>query len=124
SFAPGGASRIPDGVDTDTTSDWTRNDFDLAGIEGFTGTLVAGEAVNTPGAPNALTLEPEGPGEGAADCDAQPVTIGSVQGSGATTPVAGSTVLIEGTVVGDFQSGGFDGYYVQDAGDGNPATSD
>ncbi|WP_260837426.1 ExeM/NucH family extracellular endonuclease [Microbacterium sp. SLBN-146] len=124
SFAPGGASRIPDGVDTDATSDWTRNDFDLAGIDGFTGTLATGEAVNTPGAPNALTLEPEGPGEGAADCNAQPVTIGSVQGSGATTPVAGSTVLIEGTVVGDFQSGGFDGYYVQDAGDGNPATSD
>lgn len=52
-FAPGGASRIPDGVDTDTTSDWLRNDFDLAGILGFAGTIVAGEAYNTPGAPNA-----------------------------------------------------------------------
>ena len=31
-FAPGGASRIPDGTDTDTTADWVRNDFDLAGI--------------------------------------------------------------------------------------------
>ena len=29
---PGGASRIPDGVDTETTNDWVRNDFDLAGI--------------------------------------------------------------------------------------------
>nr|WP_284444981.1 ExeM/NucH family extracellular endonuclease [Microbacterium yannicii] len=32
--------------------------------------------------------------------------------------------MIEGIVVGDFQSGGYDGYYVQDAGDGDSATSD
>jgi len=37
-YAPGGASRIPDGTDTDTTADWVRNDFDLAGITGYTGT--------------------------------------------------------------------------------------
>ena len=48
SFAPGGASRIPDGTDTDTTADWMRNDFDKAGIPGNTGTLVGGEALNTP----------------------------------------------------------------------------
>ncbi|GAA5210173.1 ExeM/NucH family extracellular endonuclease [Microbacterium kyungheense] len=59
-----------------------------------------------------------------ADCAATPVTIGSVQGSGAATPVAGRDVLIEGVVVGDFQQGGFAGFYVQDAGDGDPATSD
>ncbi len=35
SFAPGGASRIPDGLDTESASDWVRNDFDLAGIPGF-----------------------------------------------------------------------------------------
>jgi predicted extracellular nuclease len=65
-----------------------------------------------------------GPG-GAADCAATTtVTIGSVQGSGAATPVAGQNVLVKGTVVGDFQVGGFDGYYIQDAGDGDPATSD
>lgn len=56
SFAPGGASRIPDGTDTDTTADWVRNDFDLAGLPGFTGTLIAGEALNTPGASNATTV--------------------------------------------------------------------
>lgn len=59
-----------------------------------------------------------------ADCAAAPVTIGSVQGSEAASPIQGQDVLIEGVVVGDFQTGGFDGYYVQDAGDGNPATSD
>ncbi|MDR7110434.1 putative extracellular nuclease [Microbacterium trichothecenolyticum] len=62
--------------------------------------------------------------EPVADCAATPVTIGSVQGSGAASPIPGQDVLIEGVVVGDFQTGGFDGYYVQDAGDGNAATSD
>ena len=51
SFAPGGASRIPDGA-----NNWVRNDFDLAGIPGYTGTPVAGEALNTPGASNRLAV--------------------------------------------------------------------
>lgn len=55
SFTPGGASRIPNGVDTDAAADWVRNDFDLAGIPGFTGTLIAGEALNTPDAVNSTT---------------------------------------------------------------------
>ncbi|MFE5670539.1 ExeM/NucH family extracellular endonuclease [Agromyces sp. NPDC056523] len=60
-----------------------------------------------------------------ADCDADIVTIGSVQGSGTATPVAGQTVRVEGVVVGDFQaSGGLGGFFLQDAGDGDPATSD
>lgn len=60
-----------------------------------------------------------------ADCDAEIVTIGSVQGSGTATPVAGQTVRIEGVVVGDFQAaGGLGGYFLQDAGDGDSATSD
>jgi hypothetical protein len=48
-FAPGGASRVPDGFDTDAATDWVRNDFDLAGIPGFDGTPEVGEAYNTPG---------------------------------------------------------------------------
>jgi len=51
-FPPGGASRIPNGTDTDSVSDWCRNDFDGAGIPGFPGTLVAPECLNTPGAVN------------------------------------------------------------------------
>ncbi|MDN3497183.1 ExeM/NucH family extracellular endonuclease [Planococcus sp. APC 4015] len=124
SFAPGGASRIADGTDTDAVADWVRNDFDLAGIPGSTGTLVAGEAANTPGAANSLTVAPTGPGAGEAGCDLEVVTIGSIQGSGAATPVPGTTVRVEGVVVGDFQTGGFQGYYVQDAGDADAATSD
>ena len=46
------ASRIPDGTDTDSPSDWMRNDFDLYGISGFAGSPVNGEAINTPGAEN------------------------------------------------------------------------
>ncbi len=121
-FAPGGASRIPDGTDTDTTGDWVRNDFELAGIPGRTGSLVAGEAANTPGARNSLTVivVPLPP----ADCEAPTVTIGSVQGPGDASPVVGASVQIEGVVTGDFQVGGFEGYYLQDAGDGDAATSD
>lgn len=47
----GGASRIPDGTDTDAAADWTSNtpNFDNSGI-------ATGEARNTPGAVN--TVEP------------------------------------------------------------------
>ncbi len=121
-FAPGGASRIPDGTDTDTSADWVRNDFNLAGIPGNEGTLVEGEAVNTPGAANSTTIVVEPPTE--ANCEADAVTIGSVQGTGEASPVVGQTVEVEGVVVGDFQTGGFDGYYLQDAGDDDVATSD
>ena len=53
-FAPGGASRIPDGYDTDATTDWVRNDFDLAGIQGYDGSPAPGEAFNTPGVFNMI----------------------------------------------------------------------
>jgi hypothetical protein len=56
----GGASRIPNGVDTDTPGDWMRNDFDLFGIPGFPGTPVIGEAVNTPGDVNAAVVPEPG----------------------------------------------------------------
>ncbi|GAA1762471.1 hypothetical protein GCM10009747_22330 [Agromyces humatus] len=122
-FAPGGASRIPDGTDTDTTGDWVRNDFDLAGIPGNTGTLIDAEALNTPGAENTTEAPEEPPVE--ANCETPVVTIGAVQGSGDVSPSVGDTVEIEGVVVGDFQSTGqYDGYYLQDAGDGDAATSD
>ena len=116
--APGGASRIPDGTDTDSPADWVRNDFDLAGIPGSTGTPVVGEALNTPGAANALVEVQE------VLCDAPAVTIGSVQGPGSASSVAGTTVDVEGVVTGDFQVGGFSGYYLQDSGDDDAATSD
>jgi hypothetical protein len=113
SFAPGAASRIPDGFDSDSAGDWVRNDFDLAGIPGFTGTPVLGEALNTPGAFNALYEPVEACGD--------PVTlVSAIQGPGAASPLAGSTVSIEAVVVGDFQDGAagthgdLNGFFVQE----------
>ncbi|MEW6094876.1 MAG: ExeM/NucH family extracellular endonuclease [Chloroflexota bacterium] len=125
SFAPGGASRFPDGFDTDTATDWVRNDFDLAGIPGYPGTLGPGEALNTPGTPNQIYVAPP-------EMCGDPFTpIYDVQGSGAASPLAGTEVAIEGVVVGDFQNnaipdnGNLNGFHVQDPiGDGNPATSE
>jgi hypothetical protein len=122
-YAPGGASRIPDGYDTDQTTDWIRNDFDLFGIPGYTGSPAQGEAVNTPGSPNQVVPEP------------LPVItlIHDVQGSGAVSPLVGQTVTIEAIVVGDFQHGAsgthgdLDGFYVQEENDhvdGDPLTSE
>jgi predicted extracellular nuclease len=119
SFAPGGASRIPDGYDTDADTDWVRNDFDLGGIEGYLGSLVVGEAYNTPGAPNMVyTPPPEACGD-----DYTPIY--EIQGSGMTTPLEWENHATEGIVVGDFQEGGKYGFFIQDPlGDGDIATSD
>ncbi|MCB8985658.1 MAG: lamin tail domain-containing protein, partial [Ardenticatenaceae bacterium] len=55
---PGGASRIPNGVNTFSAGDWVRNDPDGAGLTGFTGTPIVGEAYNTPGAENQSVAVP------------------------------------------------------------------
>ncbi len=56
-------------------------------------------------------------------CDTDPThAIGQVQGTGDATPLDGQTVTVRGTVVGDLPE--FDGFHLQDAGDGDPATSD
>ncbi|MEO0346430.1 MAG: ExeM/NucH family extracellular endonuclease [Pseudomonadota bacterium] len=59
------------------------------------------------------------------------VTVAQVQGDGASSPLAGQAVRVEGVVTGDFQDGDADntrnlrGFYVQDlVADGNAATSD
>jgi predicted extracellular nuclease len=49
--------------------------------------------------------------------------IGQVQGSGPRSPMEGRTVTVEGTVTADFRNG-LDGFFVQDDGDGDAATSD
>lgn len=81
-----------------------------------------GPLTSTFGAVNEQVVEPP-PDEG--DCDETPThTISQVQGSGDVTPVGGQAVIVRGTVVADHQEGGYDGFFIQDAGDGNPATSD
>lgn len=66
----------------------------------------------------------EDPPDPVADCEADVLAIGEVQGDGNASPLVGSSVEIEGVVTGDFQVGGFNGYYLQDAGDGDAGTSD
>ena len=119
-FAPGGASRIPDGTDTDTAADWVRNDFDLAGIPGFTGTPEPGEALNTPGAPNAAYEPPPG-----GECGDPVTLISAIQGDGATTPLGGETHSVEAVVTR--LAPGLNGFYVQEEPadqDANPLTSE
>jgi predicted extracellular nuclease len=59
-------------------------------------------------------------------CAGSTTAISAVQGSGATSPVNGSTVTVQGQVVADFQSDTqMKGFYIQSTSDdGNPATSD
>ncbi len=118
-FAPGGASRIPDGMDTEAVTDWVRNDFDLAGIPGFDGTISLGESYNTPGATNEAYIPPP------EACGDSFTAIYTIQGDGLASPLEDTEVATEGVVVGDFQVGGKRGFYLQDpVGDGNMSTSD
>ncbi len=87
SFAPGGASRIPDGFDTDSATDWVRNDFDLAGIPEYAGTPVVGEALNTPGTSNQI-VTPTAP----------PVVINEVDADTPSDDVAEFIELYDGGV--------------------------
>ncbi|MDH5822540.1 ExeM/NucH family extracellular endonuclease [Luteimonas sp. RD2P54] len=54
---------------------------------------------------------------------AVPTAIGAVQGDAARSPLEGREVLVEGVVTADF-SRQLGGWFLQDGGDGDPATSD
>lgn len=95
-FTVGGASRIPNGVDTDTTADWVRNDFDGAGIPGFTGTPVFGEAFNTPGATNQ-----------AVPAELAPSVVSTVPPNGATGVSTSATLTVTFSEAVDVTAGAF-----------------
>lgn len=85
-FGVGGASRIPDGVDTDRVTDWVRNDFDGAGLPGFDEEADPGEALNTPGSANVLAgtvATPEPTVEPTLEATPEPIaaTIADIQAS-------------------------------------------
>jgi len=112
-YTPGGASRIPDGTDTDSVDDWARNNFNLAGLPGVSGDPDAGEAYNTPGAeneymPEEVILE---------------LSIPEIQGTDVESPYNYQKVKTSGVVTlitADGRS-----FWMQDAeGDSDPATSD
>ncbi|MEE8525955.1 MAG: endonuclease, partial [Thermoanaerobaculia bacterium] len=124
-FGAGGASRIPNGTDTDTAADWTRNDFDGFGFPGFPGSPALGEAENTPDAVNAvITVETDPLGV----CGDSATFIHDIQGSGLVSPDVGSIREIEGVVVGDFEGTlGLRGFFIQEEDadvDGDSATSE
>lgn len=50
-------------------------------------------------------------------------TVAQIQGSGSSSPLAGTDVVVRGVVVADTQAG-LSGFFIQDAGDGDPSTSD
>jgi predicted extracellular nuclease len=52
-----------------------------------------------------------------------PLAIGQVRGSGLSSPMPGRTVVVEGIVTADFREG-LGGFFLQDSGDGDPATPD
>ncbi|MGB5820499.1 MAG: DUF5689 domain-containing protein [Saonia sp.] len=56
-FTVGGASRIPNGTDTDAVTNWARNDFDGQGLPSFPDAVATnGEALNTPGEENEVVI--------------------------------------------------------------------
>ncbi|ACK68865.1 Endonuclease/exonuclease/phosphatase [Gloeothece citriformis PCC 7424] len=113
SFKVGGASRIPNGQDTDTVNDWTRNDFDGEGIAGLPGSPQEGEALNTPGATNELVeITPPPP---------EIIPIYQIQGAGHTSSFVGQSVTTQGIVTA-MASNGF--YLQSPTDDGNIATSE
>ncbi|RMB59757.1 ExeM/NucH family extracellular endonuclease [Tessaracoccus antarcticus] len=104
-------------VDTDPSDVYDPSvDYAAAAIDDYT----------TLGTLKCDAVEPTDPPTDPTDPPVEGVTlIGTVQGEGDTSPLAGGTVTVQGHVVGSFQGENqFSGYYVQDAGDDNSATSD
>ncbi|OYN91623.1 ExeM/NucH family extracellular endonuclease, partial [Parenemella sanctibonifatiensis] len=52
------------------------------------------------------------------------IAIGAVQGEGDGSPMQGQTVTVQGVVTADHRTTGYNGFFIQDGGDDNPATSD
>ncbi len=107
SFFPAGVGRIVDGVDTDTTADWSILSFGN------------NPAVNTPTAGTGEAPPPPGP---------TLTLIHEIQGAGGVSPLEGDTVTIEGVVVADEETyNSLAGFFVQEENsdiDGDPATSE
>ena len=92
-----GISRCPDGVDTQ------QNNQDLE------------QAAISPGATNTCAPPPPPPHSFGTCFDDTETRVHTLQGSGTSTPFPGEIRVVEGVVVGDYQqTGGFNGYYLQE----------
>jgi len=102
SFTVGGASRIPNGIDTDDVTNWQRADFNF-GSNDFA------NAINTPNTVNLIQVEP------------LKRSIAAVQGNRHLSPVMGQLVTSQGIVT----AVAFNGFYLQSTkSDGDHNTSD
>ncbi|MEO7793739.1 MAG: ExeM/NucH family extracellular endonuclease, partial [Thermoanaerobaculia bacterium] len=108
---------IPNGSSTYTFDVLVNGDFTPENDETF--------FVNVTNVTNAIAVDGQGLGTIVND---DLTFIHDVQGSGAATPIPGSTVTVEGIVIGDFQaSNQTQGFFLQEEdadADANPATSE
>ncbi|MFT8505487.1 Hint domain-containing protein [Acetobacter sp.] len=135
-----GASRIPDGTDTDSTSDWVADDPSLAGIDGYGTVAAAGKVLVTPGAANDGTSsgggtggsggsDTGGSGSGGSDTGGsdtggsgsgsgsdtttpQDLTIQQINGTGYYSPYANTSVMTTGVVTAVDTNGSI-GFWIQ-----------
>ncbi|WP_408872882.1 hypothetical protein [Gluconobacter roseus] len=131
-----GASRIPDGTDTDSTSDWVADDPSLAGIDGYGTVAAAGTVLVTPGAANDGTSsggstggDTGGSGSGGSDTGGssgdtggsgtgsdtttpQDLTIQQINGTGYYSPYANASVMTTGVVTAVDTNGSL-GFWIQ-----------
>ena len=118
-FLPAGVGRVAVGVDTDAAADFAILSF----------------ANSSP--PNTPTAAGDGGGDAGGGGDlaigADPTPISAVQGAGDASPLLGQTVVVEGIVTGDFQTGDADalrdlgGFFLMEERsdfDGDAATSE
>nr|WP_194300047.1 Hint domain-containing protein [Acetobacter musti] len=129
--AAAGASRIPDGHDTDSASDWVTNDPSLAGIDGYGTAAAKGTVLNTPGAANDSADAGGSAGGGGDDTGGTggntggdngggsdtttplTLTIQQLNGDSYTSPYNRKTVQTTGVVTAVDTTGG-KGYWIQD----------
>ncbi|MGE3619755.1 MAG: ExeM/NucH family extracellular endonuclease [Acidimicrobiia bacterium] len=107
------------------------NDFAGSGAAPATTnpTSVERDAARTNTADNAAdftvgTPTPQGRGEGGDPDPGDPelVSIAEIQGTGASSPLAGQTVTTRGVVTAAYPTGGFNGYHLQTEGTGGDTT--
>ncbi|MFT8807277.1 Hint domain-containing protein [Gluconobacter sp.] len=134
-----GASRLPDGTDTDSTSDWVADDPSLSGIEGYGTVAAAGTVLVTPGAANDGTSsggstggsggsdtgggsgtggsgtggsDTGGSGSGSDTTTPQDLTIQQINGTGYYSPYANASVMTTGVVTAVDTNGSI-GFWIQ-----------
>ncbi|XSG75846.1 ExeM/NucH family extracellular endonuclease [Herpetosiphon llansteffanensis] len=102
---------------------------DFAASDACTVTVVASQVTDRDGTPDQLAQDYSfsfNTASGVACVGGTVTPIGQVQGTGETSPANGTVVTVQGTVVADYEGAqpALRGFYLQDAGDSNPATSD